>query len=522
MDINLIKENVKMEQSIQTVCTQILLEGDIIVPDINPDIFEILENEANIIIDRINVSENRINYAGKLETQILYSAKGIDNAEIFSMSSIIPIDDFMNIDNIDENMWADIIPTIQNTDYSVLNDRKISTKFIVNIDIYVHKQEIVEFVVDTENLLEKQIKKSTININKIVDKTSDRFILKDQLFVTQSSGNIKTILRKDAKIINKEYNCSNGKVYVSADVAVSILYKGDTADSIIDILEKEISFNGYIDVQGSKEDMYSYVDLNVVEFNCDIKTDDDGEDRVFDVEVSIFANCKVFKEEEINILEDGYIIGKELLFEKKEIKYPKLICRNRNQSTIKEVIKVDGEDVLQVFKVSANSVIEDIIINEDRLICEGIINVSVLYIAQSDDNPLCSYKTVLPFRQVIEVRGAKSYMEKKVSSCIDHIGFNMLTDKEIELRILTSFNAQVVEINKKNVVTDVNIVDKTKDDIEKMPSIIVYIVQKDDKLWDIAKKYNTDIDDIIEVNQIENQDFIFEGQKLVILKKIVI
>lgn len=521
MEIDLIKERVKMEQNIETVNTQILMEGDVIVPDINPDIKEVLEHNANIVIDKVSVAENRINYIGKLEVQILYLSKG-DMSEIYSMNSIIPIDDFLNVDDVNEDMWAEIVPTIQNVDYNILNDRKISIRSIINICAYGQKQEEVEFVTGTNDLLPKQIKKSKMNINKLIDKTSDRFIVKDQIMISKSSPNIKNILRKDAKIINKDVKCANGKVFVSAEVLVTVLYKGDAKESIIEIAEKEVSFNGYIEIPAVKDDMYCAVDLNVSDFFEEIKTDDDGEDRVIDVEVTIFANCKVYLEEEISLLEDGYIIGKELVLEKREIKYPVLVSRNKNQSTIKDVIQVSGEDVLQVFKVTANSVIEDIIVNDDRLILEGIINVSVLYIAQSDDTPLCAYKTVLPFRQVVEVRGAKNHMSKKVTSCVDHIGFNMLSDKEIELRVLVSFNVEIIETHKKNIVVQAQMIDKSKEAIEKMPSMIIYIVQKGDTLWDIAKKYNTDIDDIVEVNGIENEDLIFEGQKLLILKKILI
>ncbi len=519
MELNLVKEDIKIEQSLENVFTQILIEGDIIVPDINPDILEILENDSNIIIDKINISENRINYIGKLEVQVLYLAKG-EVAEIHSMHSVIPIDDYVNIEGVNEQVLAEVVATIQNMDYNILNDRKISTRSIVNINVYCQKQDELSLVIDADEITTKQMKKSVVNVNKTIEKTSDRFIVKDQLFISQSSSNIKSILRKDAKIINKDYKCVNGKVYVSAEVQISVLYKSDSRDSLIDIVEKEVSFNGYIETSSAKEDMYANVELYVQELACTIKADDDGEDRVVDVEVSIYANCKVSKEEEIDILDDAYIIGQELILEKKEIKYPKLICRNKNQSTIKEIVKVTGEDVMQVFKVSANSVVEDISISEDRLICEGIINVSVLYIAQSDENPLCSYKTVLPFRQIIETRGAKDYMNKRVTTSVDHVGFNMLSDKEIELRIVVSFNAEIIEINTKNIITDIVAVELPKGQVESTPSMIIYIVQKDDKIWDIAKKYNTDLDEIIEVNEIENPDILFEGQKLLILKKV--
>ena len=47
-----------------------------------------------------------------------------------------------------------------------------------------------------------------------------------------------------------------------------------------------------------------------------------------------------------------------------------------------------------------------------------------------------------------------------------------------------------------------------------------YVVQSGDTLWDLAKKFNTTVDDIVELNDIENPDLIYPGQKLLILKKV--
>ena len=46
------------------------------------------------------------------------------------------------------------------------------------------------------------------------------------------------------------------------------------------------------------------------------------------------------------------------------------------------------------------------------------------------------------------------------------------------------------------------------------------MVQREDSLWSIAKQYNTTIDDILLLNDIENPELIYPGQKLLILKKI--
>ncbi|MBR1736012.1 MAG: LysM peptidoglycan-binding domain-containing protein, partial [Firmicutes bacterium] len=48
----------------------------------------------------------------------------------------------------------------------------------------------------------------------------------------------------------------------------------------------------------------------------------------------------------------------------------------------------------------------------------------------------------------------------------------------------------------------------------------IYIVQKGDTLWKLAKKFNTSVEDIARINDIENPDLIYPEQKLLILKRV--
>ena len=55
--------------------------------------------------------------------------------------------------------------------------------------------------------------------------------------------------------------------------------------------------------------------------------------------------------------------------------------------------------------------------------------------------------------------------------------------------------------------------------IDKIPSIAIYVVKKGDTLWKLAKKFNTTVNDIATINNIENPDLIYPNQKLIIVKK---
>ena len=206
------------------------------------------------------------------------------------------------------------------------------------------------------------------------------------------------------------------------------------------------------------------------------------------------------------------------------IKYPRLVCRNKNQSSIKEVVQLDSgcPNILQIFRVKGKAHLDDIKIIADKVVTEGVIETNILYIAKSDDTPLYSYKTMVPYRQVIETKGSLPEMDVSVDISVDHIGFNMLSDNEIDLRFTTTFNTHVSEMMEASMIKDIQFIEMEKDILDKMPSITIYVVQKGDTLWKIAKMYNTSVDEIVALNEIENPDNIYPGQKLLILKKVCV
>jgi hypothetical protein len=262
--------------------------------------------------------------------------------------------------------------------------------------------------------------------------------------------------------------------------------------------------------------------IGVKRHNITVKPDADGEDRVLEIEVELGAIVKVHSQDDIDVIEDAHCINKVLRVEKQPVKCPRLVCRNKNQAPIKEIVQLGGEcpDMLQIFLVKAKPFIDDTKIIEDKVVVEGFIDVDILYVAEDDATPLYSYKSVVPYRQIIETKGAAPGMECELAANIDHVAFNMLSDREVELRLLLGFNTRVIHTRDINVIKDITFEDMAREDIDGMASMTVYVVQPGDNLWKIAKKYNTSIDEIVDVNEIENQDKIFPGQKLLILKKV--
>ena len=55
--------------------------------------------------------------------------------------------------------------------------------------------------------------------------------------------------------------------------------------------------------------------------------------------------------------------------------------------------------------------------------------------------------------------------------------------------------------------------------IRSLPGITVYIVQPEDTLWDIAKRFYTTTEEISSMNELENEE-ISSGMPLLLVKKV--
>ena len=77
MPLTLAKETMDMnwKDTAASGSSQILLEGDMIVPDSKPDLQELLRCQGNVKIREKRVIDDRISFSGDLEISVLYRAK---------------------------------------------------------------------------------------------------------------------------------------------------------------------------------------------------------------------------------------------------------------------------------------------------------------------------------------------------------------------------------------------------------------------------------------------------------------
>ena len=518
--MELVRENIVLNRHVGEERSQMLLEGDIIVPDVKPDIDSVLKATARVSISKTNASIGRVSYSGKMSVDVLYLAK-TGEVSVHNISATALIDDFLNMDGAMPSMWVDLDASLANVEHSIVNDRKLNFRVVVDVRASVYQSQNLEAVRRIESISENQQKTIRFPVHNMLTKQMEQFTIRNEVIIPPNRPAVQDILTVGLNVVSREINIATGRLDVSGDLIIAPLYKGDTEDYIVELAEFELPFSGSLDVSAAYDKAMADVALSIADHLVEIMPDSDGASRILNVEVVINADIKISESKEIEILEDAYCLEQNLSMETKSVDYFSLICRNKNQFNMKENVSLVGSaEILQVLTVHGIAHVEEHKVVEDKVVVEGIVEADILYVANSDETPMHSYKAHLPFRQVIETKGAKVGMEAKIRHSIDHIAFNMLGQNEVELRFSLNFDTTVHEAKSLHFIHDIEFSPLDLAQLDSLPSMVIMTASANDSLWSVAKRYNADLDELAHINELDPAANLSQGQKLLIVKKV--
>ncbi|MDO4300500.1 MAG: DUF3794 domain-containing protein [Clostridia bacterium] len=516
--MNYITKHITANKIIGNEKAQLIQEGEIVLSDNKPDIDIMLKCDAAIIPEESSTEENRLSYKGRLLINALYCGK---DKSVHSISTEAPINDFINIEGAAGNMLSNINASISNVECKKINDRKIGYKIMSEINGTVTDLAEIEAVTDIYDIPREQQLFKTINTSKTLCQTRESFTVMEDIALPATKLPISEILSISCNITNSEFKPMEDSVDTSGDISIVVLYTS-TEGGFPELYEFDIPFNFALEAENTDTDSMADVNLYVKDCYYDVAENEDGEPKTIKLEINVGANINTSQSEENEILEDAYALNNEINFTATELCYSNVVCRNRGQCPVKEVVTLDEKcpDMLQIFRATGTVYIDDVAIYENKIVLEGAINIDIMYITGNDEMPIYSFSDTVPFTQTIDARGANEGMEASVNANIAHIGFNMLSDRELEVRCALNTNTTVRDKCCINIITDVAITPIPPESLDKIPGIIVYVVKKGDTLWKLAKRFNTTVQDIVDINNIENPDLIYPNQKFVIVKRV--
>lgn len=496
---------------------QILLEGDMIVPDSKPDLQEILRCGGEVNLKEKRIYEDRVSFAGTLEVSVLYRAKNGEQP-IYAMTTTLPLEDFIHIEGLEKDMTVSLESQLEHLDCSIINDRKIAVKAVIAVTARATQKRTAEILSNLEGEAVETLT-GTLRMERETAELKDHFTVKEELTLPSAKPEIGEILWEEITLTEQDLRPMDGKAMVRGNVKLSILYTDAQGNGLGSFTEK-IPFSGYL--EGNGIDGRTALDgtLTIAEAKLTPMPDEDGEMRMLGVDVTVGAELRGRETAEQEILLDAYLPQGTLELQRERVTYPVTVAEGKNQFILKERIQLENGEtpMLRTEEIWGEVRSVESRTMADAIEAEGVLLADLLYESADDAAPVCIIHRGIPFTQVMELKGVQEGDTAEVKLRLEDLDFQMLSEREGELRATLTMEATVQRAETAEWVTDV--MQKEEEPCQPMAGAIIYLVQQGDSLWKIAKRYCTTVAEIAAVNEMENPDLIYPGQKLLIIKMV--
>lgn len=522
MSLELVKESVIISEVVCEDSIQAVVENDIIVPDVKPDIGRILLLDGDVFVSSSEVVQDKIAVSGMIRYKILYICDDGSNG-IKSINTNAAFNSDMKTANAKQGMRADVKCEIEHIEYSILNGRKINVRSIVKVNGKAVEEIEKDIIGDLRGQDDIQVLRDNVSINSCLGYNSADFTVNENMEVPAGKPAIRELLRNDLKITGKDYKVADDRLIVRGELNISTLYIGDDEEGSFQLMEHEIPFTQFLDLEGVNDGSMCELDYQIRDYQFEPGEDSDGELRVLNSEIALNISAVGYDKRSIQTISDAYTPQLGIELEKEPFKFEEQVLENKSQVILKDTISISGDvpDISEVFNVLCKPGLSECSVYEDKVVIEGLVNNTVLYLANSDQEPVYSYKQEIPFKQNIDIKGIKPGMRCDVALDIEHYNYSVVSSNEVEVRL--AIGVSVKAMNRTEIPLLVNIseypVDQSRSSTQ--PSIILYYSQEGDTLWKVAKKYFTTVDEIKKINGLTDKDLVVPGQQIMIPKKVV-
>ncbi len=516
--MELTKKSIRMCRLKKKTVSQITMDDDFIVPDVKPDIEKLVLEDGEAQIEEIKRLPEKAELRGKLSYRLLYQP--MEGGGLQAMQGTIPFDEYLNIPELAEKDYLQAEAELEDLTVELIHSRKINVKAIITFRLNVEGLEEQEAVTGVEEDSPAELLMRVVRAAQTAVCQKDTYRIKEELELSGNQPDIEELLWSQCRLRNVQTRPLDAQISIQGMLDVFCVYRGPEAHIPPQWIEKEIPFAGTIEMSDSTEDMYPEILVHTAHCQVEIQPDFDGENRSLSLDVVLELDIKLYEEETLQIVSDVYSPAMDLEPEYLPAEIDEILVKNSSKTRVSGKLKSrTGDNILQICHVDGMVKLDDTRPEDGGLMLEGALCLKILFMTDSDSQPLQSMKGVIPFQYKIEARGMDEQSSCQLNTGLEQLGAVMLGGGEIEVKATVLFDLLARRTVKEQLVTGVTERPIDFEEVQKLPGIVVYVVQPEDTLWKIAKRFHASVESLREINGL-GEDTLHAGKRLLVIKQV--
>lgn len=518
--MEILKKNIHMYRQAKKAVSQITLEEDFNVPDVKPDVEQIIQSRERTVIESTRAEAGRYLLKGYVQVSVLY----MDDTEarnIHRLDNQLKFEEAIAIEGLEAGETVSLSCEIEDWNVVTINSRKLSMRGLLTFTAAADEIYDMNAVTEAKGEITLCQKKKKLEYMQLEVQKKDIIRIREEILIPSSKPDIREILWDTVQLRSCEIYVEAGKLRAEGELFLFVLYESSGENGSRQWLEHTIPVKGELQIPGCTPQFVPDVSVALGQVEVQVHQDIDGEERMIHLEGTLDLDIKLYSSREMEILEDIFSPEKELEIFTREEYYESMVMRNSSRLRALGRIRVEGTrpGILQVCSSQGSVKVDEVQMETNGIRIQGAVQVQILYVSTDDTMPFAVLEGSIPFTHFADIPGMDEDCRCSLHTGLEQLSTTMADSEEIEVRAAVSLDLFVVRPHRQLCIADIGEKELDLQKIQLLPGIVGYIVQDGDCLWDIARSYYTTPERIMEMNHLEDEK-LAGGQHLILMKEV--
>ena len=467
---------------------------EMIVPDACPDILRIVDTEAQVLLSSREAMDGRAEIGGTVKASVLYLPDGEEGLRRMEVNlPFVCGADHMSL-TADCRLVAR--PRIQAAETRSINPRKVLTRVNLAVALQAYAPVTDSLCTGVSGADEEGVEQLTepVGTYVVVCVSEKPFTFSDDLNLSGSKPEAAELLKARTSLLCGESKVIGNKLIFKGESRLQLLCRG--IDNSIYSADFTLPFSQIMEVTGAGEEAACELEIVPTDVTCTLSPVDP---RSVSVNLSFLAQAVVRQEQSVTLLTDLYATQRALDTERRAWTLSRMVEQNTRSQSVRELM--EGGTLARTVLDAYLCIGEILQAREgEKLTFTANVGAAVLY--EDEAGAPAAVSRQIPVSCQVELP------EGCICACQCRVPDPVLaapTSGGIEVRFQLDFQYMALSKSEIPGVADYRWDDSQTVDDGTAPSVVLRIVEKGERLWDIAKAYRTTRGDIMQANELEDE-----------------
>ena len=495
--------------------TDLIVEGDVYIPESLAGIEKIIYTSGKAKINKASTQNDKVAVQGQLNYNFIYRGND-ENSATQAVNGKIDFMEEIPMAGVTEGMTANITASIDYIDSKIISDKKALLKAVINIDLEAIDKRSIEYISDFGEDESVQTKANTVSYTDMVSKQETQIPISENIVIEPNMNEIQNVLKIDSNCKITEVDIMNERILIEGICEIGVLYTENNSFATLNFITKEFPFTHYMEVKNADDSMMKNINASILNIDCVVSKDDNDERKILTFDIEMLVTAELYNKFNKNVITDAYSTTNEIEIESSNISLSSIIDFVETKEDFEKSIDVDSATIKEIYYYEATPKISEKNIYEDKVVIDGFVDLNVIFL-NGDNNKVDSISASVPFATSIDLLNYDNISDVDVKISIEDLGAYRKGINTILVEAKLVSKSSIKDDKKVFVINDIVIGEKLNR--KNTPSLVFRVVQPNESIWDIAKNYNVSIDYLKKLNNLDLNQDLEAGTKIIITRQ---